>query len=428
MQTGLWKALIVSGTMLRGTPGWSVPPTVASCDSKNRVIPSPVCTGKSTSHLAQQAAEGESGELPHRESGEPPLSTPDPIPQEQPASPALDRESGSESPPLNAPEAPSSEPLSPQDPAPPSDPDLGDLQLRDPDDPPDNQNGDGESPPFTPPPPGSKPPQTSGVDRDLGILILEPKVPAPVLTRRPKAPPIVYLQGRVDYVRSSNALSGIDPIDDSLLRTGISLLATPSLGRKTFLILRAELNQVQYADQEQVNFDELRFRAGVLRQLSPRMFGEIGWTNQQLYTGDENLVSLLEGRSFLNDHAIRLELSRVDPLTKKLSLTTFYQLRLSFADPESRNRVINSLFVSLGYEVIPGLQAALDYQFALSDFTQQDREDEFHQVVLRFTYRLSQATRVNAFGGFSFGRSDLPSLDFDGAVFGVSVSVNLPLF
>jgi hypothetical protein len=429
MQSRLWNSLVFCGGLLCSSPAWAIPPTDVSNQethtnggeahhhSENTrhsaslstislydkvklefspTQPAPDTPVSKQARDLQQISPPSTFYLTERFS-EPTFSKADPelgeLEVSEPQQPSPESNE-------NPPEEPQQPTNPPEEQPAPSDPDLGELQVED-----SEQSGD-----------------------ELGDIIID-ELPTPAPPRpRPKRAKVVYLQGRLDYFRTSNVFSGIDPIDDALFRSGLSLLATPRLGPRTFLIAGVDGNIVHYANEVRINYDELRLRAGVFHQLSPRMYGEIGWTNQQLFFGGDNLGETFSGQRFLNDHAIRLELSRQDPLSKKLMLTTFYQLRLSFAEPENRSRLINSFFASLSYTFFPALQAGLDYQFALADFTQEDRQDRYHQVLLRVTYKLSNQTRLTAFGGYSFGGSSVSTIDFDGGIFGISLNVNLPLF
>ncbi|XHX79857.1 MAG: outer membrane beta-barrel protein [Stenomitos frigidus ULC029] len=261
------------------------------------------------------------------------------------------------------------------------------------------------------------------LDPELGCLPLQPLQPAPSARQ-----PMVYLIGRLDYFRSSNVFSAVDPVDDGLIRPGLTLFTAPALGRNTYFIGSIDGNFIRYNTQSQIDYNELRFRAGIFQRLSPTMFGEIGWSNQQLFIASSKIPGLPIGRRFLNDHAIRLELSRRDQLNKRLALNTFYQLRLSFADPDSRSRVLNSFIASLSYDVQSKLQVGLDYQFALANFTAVKRDDQYHQLAARLTYTAFRNTQLNVFVGYSFGNSTDPTIDFNSLILGVSLTLNLGLF
>lgn len=222
--------------------------------------------------------------------------------------------------------------------------------------------------------------------------------------------------------------SGVDPVDDGLIRSGLTLFYAPSLSPHTYLVTSIDANLIRYANLSDLSYNELRFRAGVLQRLSPRMFGEIGWSNQQLFTASRGVQDLLGGKKFLDEHSLRIELNRQDPITPHLSLNTFYQFRWALADPEDRSRVINSLITSLSYNISPSFLAAFDYQFSLTNFTHQDRVDVYHQALLRLGYTPNSNSQLNVFGGFSFGRSSNTAIDFDGFIFGVGLVINLPLF
>ncbi|NJN88107.1 MAG: hypothetical protein HC881_19695 [Leptolyngbyaceae cyanobacterium SL_7_1] len=158
------------------------------------------------------------------------------------------------------------------------------------------------------------------------------------------------------------------------------------------------------------------------------MTAELGWSNQQLYIASDDIPGFSRGKRFLDDHAVRLEISRRDQLAKKLSLNSFYQLRASFAQPEDRSRIINVIFLSLNYDITPKLQLGLDYQFAAANFTQQTRTDLYHQVLTRLTYTTFRNAQLSVYGGFSSGSSTASGINFDGFLLGVGLSVNLTLF
>ena len=282
---------------------------------------------------------------------------------------------------------------------------------------------------ITPPTSPTPSVNLSNCDPELGCIYVNPPAAPATPAASPKPQPNVYLIARLDYFRSSNIFSSnLDPIDSALVRPGISLFTAPAIGPNTYLVASFDANLVRYSTQAQFNYNELRFRAGVLQRLSPTMFGEIGWGNQQLFVAGYDLPGFSVGERFLNDNGLRLELSRRDQLTPKLSLGTFYQLRIGFANPSDRSRIINSFVASLSYDFQPNLQAALDYQFSLANFTQVSRTDVYQQVNLRLTYTATRNTQLNLYAGYSFGNSSLSFIDFDGLILGVSASATLGLF
>ncbi len=285
-------------------------------------------------------------------------------------------------------------------------------------------------------------PPPEPTDSELGVIItkpageFDPELGLPRLQERILEPrpspaarqPSVYLIGRVDYFRTTNVFSSVDPVKDGLIRSGLTLFYAPAIGRNTYLVTSVDGNLVRYGNLGFLNYNELRLRAGVLQRLTPRTFGEIGWGNQQLFSTREGLRDALRGDRFLNDHAIRLELSRQDALSTKLALNTFYQFRASFANPNDRSRLINSFITSLSYSWSSNLQTALDYQVAWSHFTQQPRDEIYHQLVARLTYTITPQSQFNVFSGFSFGGSSDSRIDFNSFILGVGLVLNVSLF
>jgi hypothetical protein len=298
-----------------------------------------------------------------------------------------------------------------------------------------------EQPAIAPASPSS-PPDQADPNPDPNLTIPQPRCPEdpelglPCIPTEPLPPPtlpvprqpLLYLLPRLDYFRSNNIFAAVNEVDDGLVRPGITLLTFPRIGTNTYLSAAVDGSLVRYSNQTEFNYNELQFRAGVFQVLSPRMFGEIGWTNQQLFIASDDLPGIAEGSRFFNDHALRFELSRRDPLNSRLELNTFYQFRLSFAEPSDRSRISNTLSAALSYNILPNLQAGLSYQFALTDFTRRDREDIYHQLIGRLTHTMFRNTQFTLFAGYSFGSSTEPGVDFDSLILGITLSVNLGLF
>ncbi|GET38318.1 hypothetical protein [Microseira wollei] len=270
--------------------------------------------------------------------------------------------------------------------------------------------------------------QTNG-DPDLGILRLrQQELPPPVTPPKPAPPapqrqstPILHLLPRISYFQTSNVFSSVDPVGDGLIYPSLMLWAVPQLGRNTFLTPSIEGSLIRYIKEPKYNYNLLRFRTGISQRLSPRMFGEIGWTNQGFYRAEV-------GDRFLNEHIAYLSLSRQDQLTRRLRLNSYYDFRVSFANPDSRSRIINSLYLSLNYSFQTNLQVAMDYQFERSDFTVSDRYDQYHRIMGRLTYGVLRDSQISVSGGVTVGGSSEPFIDFDSLFFSVTYSVDFPIY
>jgi hypothetical protein len=266
------------------------------------------------------------------------------------------------------------------------------------------------------PPPSNGDPELGTLRlRELELLPSNPKV------QSPRSQPSAHLLAQVGYFQTNNIFSGVDLVDDALISSGLTLWAAPALGPKTNLVTVIDGNLIRYVEQSKFNYNQFRFRAGIRQQLTSRMYGEIGWNNQQLFRAGV-------GDRFLNENFIRLALHRRDRLSNKLRLDSFYEFRLSNANPDSRSRIVNSLAVSLSYYMQRNLQVGLDYQFALSDFTQHEREDQYHRLLGRLTYALERDSQINVQAGLTLGSSSDPDIDFDNFFFSVTYTVELGKF
>ncbi len=281
---------------------------------------------------------------------------------------------------------------------------------------------------------------------ELGVLVLRqlelsqnpPPLETPPQPQPPKEPiikpkprPTAYLLGRLGYFQTSNIFSSdVDPIEDGLVFSGLTLAAAPiRLGRGTYLTGSVDGYLIKYLDQSQFNYNQFRANLGIYQQINRRMYGEIGWNHQQLfYAQDSDDFNFDAGDRFLNENSFRLAFGRRDRLTSKLMLNSFYELRLSFADPETRNRVINFGWLSLNYQLQKPLQVGLDYQFNWSNFTQRDRQDQYHRFYGHLNYRMSKYGNLSFQGGVALGDSTEDNIDFDGWFFSVNYNVELGQF
>lgn len=235
-------------------------------------------------------------------------------------------------------------------------------------------------------------PQTE-VNRELGTIIAKPgntngkpieqqpfpETPSGAKKQPSVTKPIGFLLGRVSYFQTNNLFSSdTDPIQDGLIYSGLTLASAPlKLGAKTYLSGSIDGNIISYIDQSEFNYNQLRFNVDLYRQLSKRMYGEIGWSNQQLfYARDSKRDGFASGDRFLNENSFHLSLGRRDSLSSKLMLDSYYEFRVSLGEtPEKRNRVINFLSLGLNYYLQKPLQVGLNYQVNLSNFTERDREE-----------------------------------------------------
>jgi hypothetical protein len=269
------------------------------------------------------------------------------------------------------------------------------------------------------------------IELQIRPIQVPPTVEQPPLPAQPvaKFKPIGSLRGYVGFFATNNIFSSeVDPIQDGLVFSGLTLASAPfALGPQTYINAGIDGNLIFYIDQSQFNYNQIRFYVSIYQQLSRRMYGELGWSNQQLfYAKDGDFFSA--GDRFLNENSVRLSLGRRDPLTQRLVLDSFYELRLNFADPDNRNRINNSLLLSLSYYWLRSLQVGLNYQFNLSDFTLRQREDQYHRLYTNLTYGISDSTNVSLQGGVSLGGSTDQNINFDGWFFSLNYNWELGKF
>ena len=272
-------------------------------------------------------------------------------------------------------------------------------------------------------------------DSELGLFrVLERPLEQLPIPRQPvaKFKPIGSLIARVGYFQTSNIFSAqIDPQADGLFYSGLTISSVPlRLGGQTYLRGSIDGNIFRYLEQSDFNYNQLRFNLGIFQRLSSKMYAELGWRNQQLfYARDSDRFNIASGDKFLNENAFRLSLGRRDPLGKKLTLDSFYELRLSLTDiPSKRDRIINYLSVFLNYYLQKPLQVGFGYQFNYSDFTERIREDQYHRLLANLNYKISDYSNLSLQTGISLGSSTQENIDFDGWFFSINYNFDLGKF
>ncbi|MBW4641581.1 MAG: hypothetical protein KME23_00870 [Goleter apudmare HA4340-LM2] len=284
------------------------------------------------------------------------------------------------------------------------------------------------------------PESSSNSELELGLRVRQRSLPEQPLEKIPPPPteqpgdkfkPIGYLQGRIGYFYTDNIFSSnVDRIKDSLIFYGLTLASTYlPLGPKTYINGSIDGYQIRYFDQSIYDYNQLRLNLSLYQQLSQRMYGEVAFSNQQLFYV-KNGDFYAAGDRFLNENSLRLSLGRRDPLSSKLMLDSFYEFSINFADPENRNRIINSVWLSLSYQLQDPLQIGINYQFNLSNFTQRPdaRADTFHRLFGQLNYRMSNYSNINLQSGVSFGGSTVPTINFDSWFFSLNYSLDLGQF
>jgi hypothetical protein len=261
-------------------------------------------------------------------------------------------------------------------------------------------------------------------DPELGIIRIREQPFIPDITAPPAAP-IAYLTGRVSLLNSGNIFLALDPVQglvgDQVIRPGISLGVYPALAQETYLLAVADVNFQRYFNVGTANYDELRLRLGIRQGLTPRSYGQLSWSHQALFRPG------IRDRFFTND-SFELLLARRDPITPEIAINTYYQLQLNLSNPQSFDRLIQFAGIYASYQFTPQLQVGLNYQFTLADYTAFERFDTYQQLIGQLIYQATPAVRVSLFGGLSFGRSSIPTVRFEDAIFGISVEGTVPLF
>ncbi len=268
-------------------------------------------------------------------------------------------------------------------------------------------------------------------DSDLGILRIRDQ-PASLPQVDQPAPKIGFLLARLGISSSDNILLGFNDVGgltgDTFVRPSLSLVMYPSLGPQTTFIAIADVGLQRYVSQSSLNYDDLRFRVGVRQGLTPRSYGQVILGYQELFRPGFNRAR------FFKNTSLGLTLGRRDPLARNLTLDSYYLVQFNGAQSFSGSTTIDfsrffqSAGAYLSYNINPQLQVGISYQLNLIDYTAQDRYDTFQQVLGQVSYRITPAVRLSLYGGFNFGQSSEPQIQFNDTLLGAAIEARVPLF
>jgi hypothetical protein len=272
-------------------------------------------------------------------------------------------------------------------------------------------------------------------DPELGILRIREQPPIPIA--QPQEPrKIGFFTARLSGASSDNILLVEDDLGgltgDEYLRPGVSFSIYPALGPQTLLIGSADISFQRYLHESAVNYDDLRFRLGIRQGVFPRTYMQLMFTYQQLFRPGPPRLRFFENTS------LGLTIGRRDPLTSRLVLNTYYQVQFndsevrpsttSPTDSSSFDRLSQYFGGYLGYYISNQFETGISYQATLADYTGVERYDAYHQLLGQFVYNLTPSVRMSIFGGWSFGRSSRPDINFNDTLFGFTIDATVGLF
>ncbi|MEM7556574.1 MAG: hypothetical protein AAF378_21235 [Cyanobacteria bacterium P01_A01_bin.84] len=281
----------------------------------------------------------------------------------------------------------------------------------------------------------AKPTRVGIIDSELGILKVKEKpieqLPLPQ-PREADFKPVGSLSARVGYFHTNNIFSSEkNPEADSLIYSGLSLSSVPlKIASQTYLRGSIHGNLFRYLNNAEFNYNQFKVNLNLFQRLSKKMYAEIGWRHQELfYARGSDRFNFSSGEKFLDENSLHLSFGRRDPLTRRLMLDSFYELRVNLTNPSvKRNRVINFLSVSLNYYFKRSLRLGFGYQYNYSDFIERIREDQYHRLIANLNYGISKDSNISLQSGVTIGDSTQSNIDFDNWFFSVNYRLDLGKF
>ncbi|MEM7727554.1 MAG: hypothetical protein AAF208_14490 [Cyanobacteria bacterium P01_A01_bin.45] len=273
------------------------------------------------------------------------------------------------------------------------------------------------------------------IDPELGFLKLREKpieqLPLPQ-PREDDFKPVGSLSVHAGYFNTSNIFSSEkNPEADGLIYSGLSLSSVPiKIAPKTYLRGSVSGNLFRYLNNAEFNYNQFKVNLNLYQRLSKKMYAELGWKHQELfYARSSDRFNFSSGEKFLDENSLHLSFGRRDPLTRRLMLDSFYELRVNLTNPSiKRNRIVNFLSVSLNYYFKRSLRLGFGYQYNYSDFIERIREDQYHRLLANLNYGVSKDSNLSLQSGVTLGDSTQNNIDFDNWFFSINYSLDLGKF
>lgn len=282
---------------------------------------------------------------------------------------------------------------------------------------------------LSPPALAQESPASNSLDSDaqelLDSLINDPDI-GPIPLRIPEAEPEaeavpIQLVFNVQYAGNSNTFfEDLDQVSDSLLFSTVTLQSQPRIGSNAFLLTSFSGSVGRYATESSADFNLVRGSVGVYWNFAPDSFTRFDIDGQS-YTNANN------GDQILNDVSAQIQVGQFQSISDQLRLNYFYQLRRTIADPDTENRLGNSLNVGLEIPFADQLTGSVNYQLLYETYSISDREDLQNQVSAQLRYTFSDQLSLNGFAAYTRKASSQDTSEFEALTYGIGVSTSFSL-
>ena len=194
--------------------------------------------------------------------------------------------------------------------------------------------------------------------------------------------------------------------DDGVFAETFGVAVTPPSINQLGSSLFAREQYIRYASQQQNDFDVSTVGFQLRRPVLDG-FQAYGGTEQQWYRQIGN------NNDFFRMYDTQAGIWRPSQICDNLSFDSGYQFDWRAAMPKDYSRIDNTLFVGLGTEILPRLNAALQYRLSLRDYLNNNRCDLNQLATLRLTYELATFAAVSAYASYGHNNSNHAVNDFD---------------
>ncbi|MEM9153761.1 MAG: outer membrane beta-barrel protein [Cyanobacteria bacterium P01_F01_bin.33] len=225
-----------------------------------------------------------------------------------------------------------------------------------------------------------------------------------------------------DNVNFENFVTSPDA--DGIFLGNIGFVAAPAIADRARLVASISAGIARFSDQTDLDFNRINGSVGIHWDLKP--------TFLRMAIQAQNINRTTDGFDDFDDIALQFQLGQTrefqyDTFPRPTTVSYYYQLRASFAEPESLSQVSNSFNVSVRHPITPRLQGRLGYRLSLNSYAEVDRADTRNRVSGELRYALSRDVKLRGFVTYTNNESNNDIFQFDALSYGIGIQAGFSI-
>lgn len=253
---------------------------------------------------------------------------------------------------------------------------------------------------------------------DVGAIEFVPAAPEPSIFRF-----LVGVEYRgTDNVNFENFV--VSPQADGIFLGNINFIAAPAIADRTRFVASIGAGMARFGDQTDLDFNRINGSVGLHFDLKP--------TFVRMALQAQNIDRTTRDLDDYDDIALQFQVGQnrdflYDDFPRSTTVSYYYQLRASFAEPDALSRVSNSFNVSVMHPITERLQGRIGYRLALDSYSEVDRADTRNRISGELRYALSREFKLRGFVNYTNNESNNDVFEFDAFSYGIGIQAGFSI-